>query len=418
MRISPTANKAAKPTMANWRTSGKQVESRRIHRSSCVAAPLCRFVAFNGLLALLALFPVLHLRAQANQDNQADFKSIAQSAAAARDSNDAPYAILLYKQALKIDPSWAEGWWNLGILQYGANDYAPAIDAFSHLIELSPNAAPAIALRGLCEFEIGDYTHSLADLDHGIDMGAASDPHNAGILRYHDALLTAHAGYFDAALLKYAFFAHGPAASPEIVESVGMAGLYISAFPKEIPNDSPQHDLAMAAGGAALTFMSGDTEKGGQEFEALFQRFPSAPNAHYFYGYLLFSADPDKAIAELNRELEIAPKNPAAEALLGWALMIQGDPTAARPHGERAVAEAPQLVTAQLVFGRSLVETGDIPAGLEHLQRALELDPANPEVHLALVKAYSKSGRKQDAQRERLLSLKLSGFGKSAIAKP
>jgi tetratricopeptide (TPR) repeat protein len=411
MRISPTPVK---------RTC-RQVESRRIHRDSGVAASIGRFVAFHVLLALLALCPALRLYAQGNQgsqDKQADFKSIAQSAAAARDANDAPYAILLYRQALKIDSSWSEGWWNLGLLQYGSNDYAPASDAFSHLLELSPNAAPAIALRGLCEFEIGDYTHALADLDRGIDMGAASDPHNAGILRYHDALLTAHAGNFDAALLKYAFFSHGPAASPEIIEAAGLAGLRISSFPNQIVGDSPQHDLAMAAGSAALTFMSGDTEKGGHEFEALFQRFPAAPNAHYLYGYLLFSADPDQAIAELSREVEITPSNPTAEALLGWALLMQGDPATARPHGERAIAAAPQLATAQLVFGRSLVETGDLQRGLEHLQRALALDPASPEVHLALVKAYSKSGRKQDAQQERLLSLKLSGFGKPSIAKP
>jgi Tfp pilus assembly protein PilF len=54
---------------------------------------------------------------------------------------------------------------------------------------------------------------------------------------------------------------------------------------------------------------------------------------------------------------------------------------------------------------------------LEHLDAALKLDPDNIEIHLAMVRAYSKSGRKEDAKRERLLSLNMTK-NEAPVARP
>ena len=91
-------------------------------------------------------------------------------------------------------------------MQYGTGDYAAARDALSHYLELTPNAAPALAMRGLCEFEIGDYSASLKDIERALAQGAANQPRNEKILRYHEALLLTRAGRFEDALRSYAFF--------------------------------------------------------------------------------------------------------------------------------------------------------------------------------------------------------------------
>jgi Flp pilus assembly protein TadD len=83
------------------------------------------------------------------------------------------------------------------------------------------------------------------------------------------------------------------------------------------------------------------------------------------------------------------------------------------PHAQQAVGENPSLPSAQLVLGRSLMETGDLKDALDHLEKALQMEPDNLETHLALAKAYSKSGRKEDARRERLLCLQATS-GKGA----
>ena len=55
-----------------------------------------------------------------------------------------------------------------------------------------------------------------------------------------------------------------------------------------------------------------------------------------------------------------------------------------------------------------LLETGDVKVGIEHLEKAIQSDPNNLEVHLALAKAYTQSGRNEDARRERAECLQLT----------
>jgi tetratricopeptide (TPR) repeat protein len=340
------------------------------------------------------------------QDKPASFEELASAASAAREANDIPRAIGLYGQALQLDSKWQDGWWFLGSLEYGADQYAAGRDALTHYLDLAPKAGPAFALRGLCEFETGEYAQSLSDIQRALSLGAANAPRNEQILRYHEALLLTRSQRFEEALRAYGAFARDGVTSPELLLAMGLAGLRTPLFPKELAAN--QQDLYLAAGNAAFQFLAGDAKKGQAAFEDLFARFPTAPNAHYLYGYLLFATDPDQALPEFKREIEIAPSNSAAEVMLAWDSLMRGKFAEALPYAQKAATEEPDATVPQLVLGRSLLETGDVKGGMEHLEKALQLDPQNLETHLALAKAYSKSGRKEDARRERLRCLEIA----------
>jgi tetratricopeptide (TPR) repeat protein len=350
---------------------------------------------------------------QSPSDGQNDL--IAQ-ASAARAQNDIPRAIELYSQAVAQNPKWPDGWWFLGSLQYGTGNYAAARDALSHYLEMIPNAGPAFALRGLCEFETAEYSQALADIQQGISLGAANQPRNEQILRYHEALLLTRLGNYAAALKAYSFFAKNGVTNPELLTAIGLAGLRMPLLPKDV--SAEQQALVSAAGDAAYRFMAGDENSARHAFEDLFQRFPTAANAHFLYGYLLFANDPYVALAEFQQELRIAPANADADVMAAWALLLQNTPADALPYAEKAAAEKPTLPSAQLVLGKSLLETGDVEQSLEHLEKALQLEPNNLETHLALAKAYSKSGRKEDARRERLLCLRMTSSNGTTTEHP
>jgi tetratricopeptide (TPR) repeat protein len=341
---------------------------------------------------------------------------IIDQAAAARMQNDVPRAIELYSKVVEQNPKWAEGWWYLGSLQYGTGAFVAARDALSRYLEMTPTAGPAFALRGLCEFETGEYSQSLTDIQHGISLGAANQSRNEQILRYHEALLLTRLGNYANALKTYTFFAKNGVSDPELFTAIGLAGLRMPLLPKDVPQD--QQELVSAAGGAAYRFLAGDETGGGQAFQDLFQRFPKARNLHFLYGYLLFANDPDAALAEFEQELEIAPANADADVMSAWALLLRSRAAEALPHAQHAVEEQPTLPSAQLVLGRSLMETGDLKDATEHLEKALQMEPDNLETHIALAKAYSKSGRKEDARRERLLCLQLTSGKGATIEHP
>ena len=371
---------------------------------------LRRFARAAGLIVVL--LPLL----STGQDTLASFDVVVSRASAAREQNDIPRAIELYSQALQINPKWTDGWWFLGSLQYGAGAYESARDALSHYLELTPNAAPALALRGLCEFETGEYPRSLADIEGGTALGAANQPRNEQILRYHEAMLLTRLARFEDALKAYSFFAQQNVTNPELLVAVGLAGLRVPLLPKDVNPD--QKDLVAAAGSAAWEFMAGDENGAHESFQKLFQRFPSAPNTHYLYAYLLFATDPDEALPEFQRELEVAPSNTTALVMTAWALLLRNRAAEALLYAQRATAQDPVLPAAQLALGRSLMDTGDLKGGMEHLEKAVELEPNNLETHIALAKAYSKSGRQSDARRERQLCLQLTKSDPGQIAHP
>ncbi len=368
-------------------------------------------------LILVALVSVLALShgAKGQIAAQAENDLIAQ-ASAARMQNDLPRAIELYSKAVERDPKWPDGWWFLGSLQYGAGAYVPARDALSHYIDAVANAGPAYALRGLCEFETGEFRPALADIQRGISLGAANQPRNEQILRYHEALLLTRLGNYETALKTYTFFAKNGILNPELFTAIGLAGLRIPLLPRDLAKE--QQELISAAGDAAYQFLAADETAAARAFQELFQRFPKAPNAHFFYGYLLFATDPDGALAEFQQELEAAPSNADANVMAAWALLMRNRAAEALPYAQNAVDKEPTLPSAQLVLGRSLLETVDLKGGMEHLEKALQLEPDNIETHLALAKAYSKSGRKEDARRERVLCLRLSSDNETTVERP
>lgn len=369
---------------------------------------LVRAVCFILLLAT-SVFP----RAWSQTS---DFASLSSSADAARQQGDVPRAIELYRRAIEENPNWADGWWFLGILQYDGNQYTGAKEALSRYLQLTPNAAPALALRGLCEFEMGDYPASLQDLDLAVSRGAANQPRNARIILYHQALLLIHFGRFEESLAKFALLAKQGSDNQDLQIGIGLAGLRMNLLPKDVP--PPQVSMLSAIGNAALHVMSQDYDGGREAFQSLFMQYPQVANLHYLYGYLLFATKPEQALSQFREELAISPHSSNAHAMCAWSLELQGDYAAALDDASKATNEDPSLPMSQLVYGRALVETGDINGALPHLENVLRSEPGNLEAHLAIVKAYSKLGRSEDARRERLLSLSISQEGAAPVASP
>lgn len=348
------------------------------------------------------------------QDAPSNFDELTSQAAATRTAGDLPHAIQLYQSAVQLKPEWAEGWWYLGLLQYETNAYPSAEESLTHYLDLSPNAGPAIALRGLCEFETGDYAQSLKDIESGLSLGAANDARNEQILRYHAALLLTRAGQYQPALQEYTWFAMHGISSSDLLLALGLAGLRSPMLPQDVHPD--QRPLFAMAGEATYQFLARHKDQAQAAFEQLFSHFPNAANAHYLYGYLLLQSDPDRAIEQFKKELEIFPSNADADVMLAWDYLSQNDPKAALPYAQKAFAAGPAVPTAELVLGRSLVDTGQVKSGTQHLEQAAETDPNNVEIHIALAHAYSEQGRKEDARHQRMLSIRLETHGDTQVA--
>ena len=336
----------------------------------------------------------------------ATFEEVSASASAARIANDVPRAIDLYRQAVQMNQQWKEGWWYLGSLLYDTDQYAPARDALAQLVKLEPRATPAWGLLGLSEFQTGDYPAALAHVQRSLASGGVQGQMDA-VLRYHEALLLTRAGQFDTATQKYAAVARSAAPNPPLLAGIGLAALERAQLPNEIqPGDQ---DVVMAAGKVAFSILAQDYAKAGEGFADLLTRFPNSPGVHLLYGSYLLANAPEHAIDEFKKELNIAPSDARAAAMLAWALLNRREAVSALPYAKTAATAAPGSATAQYAFGRALAENGDVESGIEHLKTADKLNPSNLETHLALASAYSKAGRTELARQERARAMELAG---------
>ena len=327
------------------------------------------------------------------------FADVSRRAASAREANRLPEAIGLYRQGVKLRPRWDEGWWYLATLLYDTDRYPDAREAFRRFLVLKPDAGPAWALRGLCDFRVADYEGALEHIDKGLRLGIGTNADVLRVARFYQALLLVRAGQFELATQPLTLLARSEEESTGLVDAIGLMMLRMPLFPAAVPED--KRDLVRRAGRAGYLHLARRGEEAGKAFAELVAAFPTQPWVHYAYGVALLASDVAKGLAEPRREADLQPDAVYPQLEIAFELLRQGDNEGAEAAGERAVALAPGLFAAHNALGRALVERGELERGTSELEAAVRLAPDSPEMHYSLVRAYAKAGRAEDAARER-----------------
>jgi len=336
---------------------------------------------------------------------QKDFADLAQRAAEARDTDKLDEALSLDAEALRLKQDWAEGWWYMGTILYDRDRYPEARDALQSLVALQPQNASGWALLGLCQYQTREYDRSLVNLQKARILGLSSSKELATVTRYHAAILMTRFEQFEVAFEILREFTREQNEDQKIIEAFGINALRMPFLPMEVPPD--KRESVLMAGRAAYDWSSRRTEDARKGFEGLVARYPQMANVHYIYGAFLLTDNPDKALDEFRKELEISPAHAPAMLQIAFEYIKRGEYAAARPFAEKAVKLQPNLFPARNAFGRVLLETGDVPGAIRELEAGVKLAEDSPEMHFALARAYAKAGRKEDAARERETFTKL-----------
>ena len=348
-----------------------------------------------------ALAALLAVAAPATPVQEASLADVASAAAAARAADRLDEAIRLYRQGVERQPAWDEGWWYLATLLYEADRYVEALPAFVRFLALKPEAGPAWVLRGLCEFQLGEYAASLEHLGRGLGLGVGDRPEIVRVARFHQAMLLVRGGQFELALHPLTLIARTEAESDGLVDTVGLMLLRRTQLPGDVPAGS--RDLVRMAGRAGYLHLARRGAEAQRAFEALVGAYPAQPWVHYAHGVFLLTAEPDRGLAALRRETELQPDAVFPHLEIAFELLRRADHAGALAAAERAVALAPGLFAAHNALGRALVELGEVARGITALEEAARLAPDSPAMHFSLARAYARAGRKEDADRERAI---------------
>lgn len=167
------------------------------------------------------------------------------------------------------------------------------------------------------------------------------------------------------------------------------------------PKSAEAHELK-----AESLEIQGKWDQAAKEYRQILELDPHMPGIHFKMGRLLLSepnapADAaDQAKKEFEQELEIDPSNAGAEYVLGeLAGQAQQWEDAIR-HFSRAAKLDSGFGDAFLGWGSALLSTKQFSEAVAPLETAVKLEPQNPAGHYNLAIAYTRSGRKEEGDRQ------------------
>jgi tetratricopeptide (TPR) repeat protein len=384
-----------------------------------------RILAIRALTTCLLIGPMQMASAQATAPSAArpgkanapassssQFEQVAKQAAQARDQNNLEEAVPLYREALRLKPSWPEGWWDLGTILYDTDRFDEARPAFRRLANLKPDGAPAWAMLGLCEFELRSYDQALQHLSRAQSIGGlGSNQELSSVAQYHLAILYTRFEQYEAGTETLFTMARTGNESASLIEALGLSVLRMPFLPAEMPPD--KREMVLMAGRAAYDMRTNQPADGKREFAELIARYGEKPNVHYAYGTFLLTTDADTALSEFNREIQISPDHVPARLQIAFEDVKREDFPSGLPFAEKAVELAPQLFAAHDALGRILLGMGKTSQAISELETAVKLAPDSPEVRFALYTAYARAGRQADAQRARAEFMRLDKLRKN-----
>jgi predicted Zn-dependent protease len=343
--------------------------------------PYRTFFVQPAALVFLLLCAASHSAAETSLQDQSggDFQKYVRIADVAREAGNVEVALQNYSAALKLDPQWQEGWWNVGSLEYDRDHYAAAIPAFRTLVQLAPRASPAWTFLGLCEFETKDYANALTDLTKGEALGGLDDPEVARVAKYHLALLLIRNSNFPKATTLLVALADAQHASPQLTFALGLARLGLPLLPDEVAASQVAQVQQAGEAAASEQLAVAAAAPHGEMWDAAMQAYSAGQYVD--------------AIAKLKEWLQQNPQSGTGWAVLGLSEFAVHDYDAALAHlqrgqqlGLQGSAESVQL--AEYNLGILLNQTGQFAAAQQTLVSALTSAPTSvtraPQITFAL----------------------------------
>jgi tetratricopeptide (TPR) repeat protein len=328
-----------------------------------------------------------------------DFESVLQAATEARKAEKWDEAIALYGRLVKMKPDYVEGYWYQGTAYYSLDDYTNCRTAFQQVVRRAPKNGAAYAFLGLCEFGLKEYDRALEHLLASRNLGLGDVPDLGKVARYHAAVLMTRTEQYEQALETLGEFAGEGDDNPRVIEAMGIATLRLPMLPVELPPD--RREMVLMAGRASYQMAMRNKVGAETAFKALVARYPETPNVHYAYGVFLLQEQPDLALEEFKRELEIQPSHPYSLMQMAYEYLKRGEPATALPIARQAVEAAPKAFPARKALGQALLETGDVEGAIKELQIGVDLAPLSPSLHFTLARAYQRAGKLGEAEKAR-----------------
>ena len=375
-------------------------------------------MAYIQAIRVLLLMIVLACQSSARTaDSQATsqsrkrdtFAQLAEEAKKASDENRLDDAAQLYGKALTARPTWKDGWWSLGTIQYDQDKFALAAKSFTRMLALEPKNGTAHAMLGLCQFELHQDQSALDNFLAAEKFGIVKNEELRKVAVFHLGLLQLRGQRFSSAKETLSQLAADHLQSAELIVALGESALLMR------PQDSPEKGtdgfrVVNRVGDAEAALAAKEFEIARKTYSEVVAEFPEYPNIHLAYGRLLLELHQlDAALEQFQQELIRYPDN--LHCLLEIAAVrYRSDSINGLPFAERAAKLAPRLPFAHYLLGILRLDVGDSSGAIPELELARKGLPEDPKIYFALGTAYAQLGNKLESAKARAEFVRLNAI--------
>jgi tetratricopeptide (TPR) repeat protein len=327
-----------------------------------------------------------------------------------------PEAVAAVEKGLKIDPSWTDGLWKIGLLLYQSDQFESALPYLARLTELEPSKGVGWALRGMCEFQTGNPLKAIEHIDRAERLGIPSQYRLGTAALLNRGLAHIQLGNFGTAAEFLAKLApcEDPDEREQLVVALGYAALHLHLNASLTPE---QQGLVRAVGEAHYLNDSRQDSAADAAFAELFRKYPKIPLVRYAYGTILLSRNDYKgAEREFHTELVNDSHSFLARLGLAYVALDNGDAQGGLSYAREAVSMQPNSYQPHLYYGRLLLQTAQAKEAATELEAARRIAPRDPGIRLVLAKAYRALGLIDQAAKELSEFERLKTSGHSARA--
>lgn len=334
---------------------------------------------------------------------QSEVDEIAKTARGAYDKEDWEDAIRGYEKLVKLAANIAEYHLNLGIARYSAGRCRDAVQPLRQALKLKPGLGQAHLYLGVSLGATGQCREALPYLRK--DLPRVTGQQLKRDLALSGVRCAVALSQLDDAIDFIRVLNRDFPNDPEVLyRTVHVYSDLSTRASQELLYKAPSSYQVRQLNAEALE-TQGKWEEAAEEYRKILEQNPRLPGIHYRLARLILSAPKtattmDDARKELEQELKIDPRNAAAEFVMGALDLQTAKLDEAIAHFSRAVNLDAGFVDAFLELGRALTSAGKASEAVAPLENAVKLQPENPMTHYRLSIAYSRVGRKEDAQRE------------------
>ena len=368
----------------------------------------------KSLIVILGIVALIYFPVSAQQKrvtstskqapfNQQQFDEAVKQANQTREAGNVEEAIELYKKAITLKPKWNEGWWYLATLLYEKDQYAEAAKAFNNAAALNPKVGAPIAMLALCEFQLSEYDKALSHLIQGRKLGIGDNEGLAKVIFFHEAMLLTLKGEFEQSERFLNKLSYDNVSSEQLYLAHGLAVMRMPLLPQQIGATHKDREMLRRVGYAQHVLAQLNASDGQQEYERFVADYPKISGVQYAYGrYLLYKLRlDDEAILAFQKELQNSPNHALARLQIAYIKLKNKEPEDGLKYAEEAVRLNTRMVLGHYILGRMYLEVGKAQRAVEELEISQRMSPDEAKVYFALARAYSKVGRKADADQAR-----------------